>query len=557
MIQFQFLKKCFFFLFISIFLVQLLFAQQKNELINSGEIINTGSKLHDKGEYKEAIELYRKINRSDTNYSNALYELCFSSFNDKQYEKALGYAELGIKLFPSDYSRFIIQQANALDELKRTEESIKLYNKAVELNPQSDILHFNRGVTFLKLQNDIESKQSFQNCLLLNPYYASAHYFIGTIYFKQGNLIPAMLAFKTYLLFSPTGKYVNNCLTALNSIAKVTDEVLAVVKNKKSSKEDNFDMLQQIVLSKIALDNQYKLKVKIEDKIVRQIQVVDEKLEYKNNDKGFAMQFYVPLYVDLFKEDFEPMLYTLISGVEISDATSWRKKNSKAIERMSTKAVLYLNEIRNTRILQFSDRASATVKYYFENGIYLGKGFYKTVNNKLITTGDWEFYYPSGILETKSTYNADGNRIGEWLYFHENGKLKEKDRFVNDLLDGPTEAWFTNGNLRYKGMYDKGNITGLFTSYYYNGFLLRKSNYKVNNKEGAEEEYLSDGFLSFKANYAIIMSKWDLSSNMVLIQGPLSCFPTSCRIVFLTSSSLTIQTDDCCRTYASISGGWP
>ena len=500
--QLHIFKKYFFFLFLNLFLGQLLFAQQKNELINSGELIEAGSKLHDKGEYKKAIELYSKINRSDTNYSDALYELSLSSFGDKQYEKAISYAELGTKLFPAEYSRFTIQQANALDELKKTDESIKLYNKALEVNPQSYILHFNRGVTFLKLENYVEARQSLQNCLLINPYYASAHYFIGSIYLKEGNLIPAMLAFKTYLLFSPSGKYANNCLTALNAIAKVNDEVLAAVKNKKSTKEDNFDMLQQIVLSKIALDNQYKLRIKLEDKILRQIQVVDEKLEFKSNDKGFAMQFYVPLYVDLFKDDFEAMLYTLISGVEIADATSWRKKNAKAIEKMSTRAVVYLNEIRNTRTLQFNDRASASVKYYYENGNYLGKGFYKNVNNKIITTGDWEFYYSSGILKTKGTYNAEGNRTGEWLYYHENGKLKEKDRFVNDILDGPTEAWFTNGNPNYKGLYDKGNLTGLLTKYYYNGLLLRKSYFKSNNKEGPEEEYFSDGFLSYKANYA-------------------------------------------------------
>ena len=486
---------------INLFFVTQVFSQQKNELINSGELLKKGNELHDKEEYKKAIDLYRQINRSDTNYSNALYELSFSSFMDKQLDASLKYAELGIKLFPEDLSKFSVQSANALDELGKSEEAIKVYDKALAINPHAYLLHFNKAVTLIKLKKDIEAKKELQNCLLISPYYSSAHYFLGTLYFEEGNLIPALLAYKTYLLIAPSVKYFKDAVTNLNAIAKVTDDVLEVVKIKKTRKEDNFEMLQQILLSKIALDAQYKIKVKLDDKIVRQIQVIDEKLEYKSNDKGFAMQFYVPIYTQLFQDDFEAMIYSMFAGVGVSDIDNWRKKNNKALDRMSDKVVAYLNGIKTTRVLQENERKNTAIKYYYESGELIGKGNYTQEKSNLLTTGYWEFYYPNGLFKAKGTFNTAGDKQGEWLYYFNNGVMKEKVFYNAGVAKGPTETWFVNGNRRYVGTYNEGKINGAFTNYYYNGLLLRKTNYKNDKKQGAEEEYTSDGFLSYRANY--------------------------------------------------------
>ena len=51
-----------------------LLSQKTNPLINSGELLEKGNKLHEEGKYKEAIEAYSQISRSDTNYSSALYD---------------------------------------------------------------------------------------------------------------------------------------------------------------------------------------------------------------------------------------------------------------------------------------------------------------------------------------------------------------------------------------------------------------------------------------------------------------------------------------------------
>ncbi|MGC4101611.1 tetratricopeptide repeat protein [Ferruginibacter sp.] len=479
-------------------------AQQNNPLVNSGDLLQKGNELHDQKKYKEAIALYKQISRSDTNYSSALYELSMSCEADSQLQAAHQYAMQGLRLFPEEFPKFSMQAANALDDMGKQEEAINLYDEALKKDPQSYILYFNKGVTQLRMEKLDDAKLNFQQCLLINPYYSSAHYFLGNIYLNQGNLVPAMLAYKTYLLVAPTGKYMSKCVNNLSAIAKVSDDVLEIVKGKKAGKEDNFDMLQQILLSKIALDQQYKLKADLEDKIVRQVQVVDEKLEYRANDKGFAMQFYVPLYSRLFKEDdFEPMVFSVFSGLGIKEVDSWVKKNKKKVEAFAEKAIAYLNEIKYTRVLNEPDRKNAAVRYYYENGVYLGKGNYNVHDKTVDMTGPWEFYFPlNGLVKAKGNFNSSFEKEGEWTYYYNTGKIKEKAFYKNGKLNGQLEGWFTNGNKWYTYNYTDGKMNGVSTGYFYNGLLRKTSTYKEDKKNGVEKGYSSTGYLQYVGNYA-------------------------------------------------------
>jgi antitoxin component YwqK of YwqJK toxin-antitoxin module/Tfp pilus assembly protein PilF len=472
-------------------------AQQNNPLINSGELLKQGTELHEAKKYKEAIETYKKISRSDTNYSDALYELCLSYYADSQFQVAHNYALDGMRVFPDEYTRFALMDGNILDDMKRTDDALALYEEASKRNPHSAILYFNKGLTLLKNDKNEDAKKNLEQCLLINPYYASAHYLMGGILYEEGNLVGAMMAFKTYLLIAPSGKYSNNALQKLNSIAKVTDEVLGYVKKYKPGKTDNFDLLQQILLSKISYDKKYKLQVDLEDYIVRQIQVVDEKLEYNKNDKGFCMQFYVPFYIKLFKEDqFEPMIFTIFSGLDIKAVQSWNNKNKKRAAAFATFANEYLDEIKNSRVLNFTERKTAPVWYLFSDGKFIAKGGYKRNGDKIVLTGAWEFFYDNGAISAKGNLDEKEQKTGEWLYFYNNGQVKQKTNFKDDAEDGASEGWFSNGNKWFVENYISGKLEGLNTYYYYNGLVKNTINYKAGEKEGLQKNYNSSGSLT-------------------------------------------------------------
>lgn len=63
-------------------------AQQRIKPEASGVLLEKGIKLHDEKKYKEAIALYKQINRNDTNYSSALHELSLSYYSDSNFIEA-------------------------------------------------------------------------------------------------------------------------------------------------------------------------------------------------------------------------------------------------------------------------------------------------------------------------------------------------------------------------------------------------------------------------------------------------------------------------------------
>ncbi len=476
-------------------------AQTNNPLINSGEIIQKGSKLHDEKKYKEAISEFKKIDRSDTNYVNALYEMSYSYYSDSQFDKSLEYAKLGMGLFPHKYSLFSMQAANSLDDLNKPEEAISIYDSSIKINPQSYLLFFNKGIVNYKLKKYDVAKINMQQCLLINPFYSSAHYFLGYINLIQGNLVAALLAFKTYLLIAPEGKYSMNTITAMGNISKVTDDVLEYVKNKPASKEDDFTLQQEILLSKVALDKKYKLKADLEDNIVRQIQVVDEKLEYNKNDKGFCMQYYLPLYANTIKDGgFEAMIFTMFSGLNNKQIENWNKKNKKEKQVFIDKASAYLDAIKTTRILDPEQRNNSKLTYLYNNKSLIGKGQYSTGKDPF-SIGNWEYYYDNGSIKAKGKFNDAGEKEGTWSYYYETGQLKEVSVNINGVLNGLAEGWFNNGNKWYAENYINGKISGIQTIYYFNELRRSITVLKESLKNGEEKLYNNKGQLSSISNY--------------------------------------------------------
>ena len=196
----------------------------------------------------------------------------------------------------------------------------------------------------------------------------------------------------------------------MSSIAKINTTVTDDLQKYKPGKEDNFEDVQDILTSKAALDKSYKLKASLEDPIVRQLQVVIEKLEYNANDKGFWMQFYVPLFKSIWNNNqFEPMIFYAFSGLDIKNIKEYNQKEKKKIEAFSTAAAEYLSAIRESQQLIVSKRPGAPQKLYVQDYIVSGKGAYaKDSKGEDVVAGPWEFYYSTGRLKSKGSFDNDG-----------------------------------------------------------------------------------------------------------------------------------------------------
>jgi antitoxin component YwqK of YwqJK toxin-antitoxin module len=495
------------FLFISLFSIGVLQLQAQRELSNplvdSKEAVAKGVELHDAGKYKAAIAEYLKVPASDTGYSSVLHELIWSYYKDSNFVEAERYGNIALALYPEKNTEWYGLLADVYDDTRRSDLALKAYDTILVQNPYSYLTFFNKGITLFRQLRYDEATSNFQHCIILNPYYASAHYFLGQLAMMKGNMVQAMMSFATGLLVEPANRYNKNTISYLNTIAEVNSTANGYLKKYKPGKEDNFGDLQEILVSKVALDKNYKLKAELEDQIVRQLQVVMEKLEYNANDKGFWMQYYVPLFKNLWDNNhFEPLVFYMFSKLDIKKIEEYNQKEKKKIGAFSNAATGYLDDLRESQELFFNKREKAQPKYYIKNYSVNGKGGNgKNAKNEDVVTGPWEFYFANGRLKSKGNFDNEGLRNGEWRYYYENGGLKEVTNYSNNKANGKSQVWNDNGLLYTVTTYIDDKTEGDETTWFYNGKLSSVINYTAGKKEGIAKYYNIDGYLKTITNY--------------------------------------------------------
>ena len=99
---------------------------------------------------------------------------------------------------------------------------------------------------------------------------------------------------------------------------------------------------------------------------------------------------------------------------------------------------------------------------------------------------------------------ADGVKIrhGEYMSWHENGKLHEVSNYKDDKLDGKFELFHSNGKPYYVVTnYKDGKEDGKFESFYASGKKEEVLNYKDGKRDGKYESFHSNGKLHEVSNY--------------------------------------------------------
>ncbi|HNJ28253.1 MAG TPA: tetratricopeptide repeat protein [Ferruginibacter sp.] len=475
----------------------------KNPLIDSKQVLEKGSELFQDGKFKEAIDEYLKVPVSDTNYSDVVKELINSYYRDSNYTAAEQYSRKALDYFPEKKVIWLRYLADIYDDTKRTQEALSIYDSILKMSPHDYLSFYNRGVCLYRLERRDEATADFQQCVIYNPFYPQGHYFLGLCAMQKGNLVQSMLSFSTSLMVYPGNRNYKRTFTLMSSISEVNTLITELLKKYQAGKEDDFESIQDILVSKIALDKKYKLKVDLEDQIVRQLQVIFEKLEYNPNDKGFWMQYYVPLYKKIWDEKaFEPFINHICSELSIEKVKDYMKKEKKKVEALSTLAVEYLSQVRKTNQVDYTKRASTRQGFYIKNYLVAGKGeLAVNEKNDELMVGPWEFYYPGGQVKSKGVYDKAGLRHGTWTFYYENGRLKEISIFKDDKAEGKSESWYDNGLPYVMVNYTNDERDGLEKRYYFNGNLMSEITYKKGLKEGPARYYEADGPLSSTCTY--------------------------------------------------------
>ncbi len=77
---------------------------------------------------------------------------------------------------------FAVSKANELYVGGSYADAISYFNQAIKAEPNSSELYYNRGLSFIHLENYDEALQDLSKAIELNPRFNEAHYSRGLIY---------------------------------------------------------------------------------------------------------------------------------------------------------------------------------------------------------------------------------------------------------------------------------------------------------------------------------------------------------------------------------------
>lgn len=129
---------------------------------------------------------------------------------------------------------------------------------------------------------------------------------------------------------------------------------------------------------------------------------------------------------------------------------------------------------------------SVSVSYFYNNGELKVKG--KLLSRKKV--GRWLYYFRNRRKFSVETYK-DGMLHGEFLvYFKKTGKIAERSKYKDGLLDGVSKKFTDSGILIEEVIYKKNLPNGLAKFFDLKGNLKEKGIYKNGLRIGKWEYYL-------------------------------------------------------------------
>lgn len=108
-------------------------------------------------------------------------------------------------------------------------------------------------------------------------------------------------------------------------------------------------------------------------------------------------------------------------------------------------------------------------------------------------------FYDSGSVKIEKAYYYH-NKYDLINYF-ENGQLKSKETFINEMIIGERTTYFKNGNVKSKYNYENGKLSGTQTSFYINEKPKSIENYESGLQNGNQEYYNKQGQLIKTCKY--------------------------------------------------------
>ena len=151
---------------------------------------------------------------------------------------------------------------------------------------------------------------------------------------------------------------------------------------------------------------------------------------------------------------------------------------------------MYEDDKKIGKWIYFNDKGEIRKEEKYQNGEIQEKKEWHPNGN------EWKKYkYKDGKLNDKCVeyykngekssiqYWLSGKKDSDWIYYYDNGKVKETFMYDMDIIHGKREKYFYTGQIHKRRNYKDGVMEGLYEEWWMNSSKMNRSRGKMKNGE--------------------------------------------------------------------------
>jgi Tfp pilus assembly protein PilF len=308
------------------------------------ELIKEGVALHDRGDYDGAVSRYDEVLRENPNNISALYEMSYSYFMKKDYQKSLDTAYRAAQYKSNVLSDVYVTIGNCFDELGEPRKAIETYKTGIKLLAPNFFLHYNLAVTYNRTGQLDEARAAVKRSAALNPAHPSSQLLLSTLFDKGSYKTPALLAACRFLILEPASQRSD---TALRLVGKTMQAGVSPGKNANEinifldtspQKKDEGDFSSIDVFMGLARAANYTEKNKGKNEMQLLVANFESLFAFlsestsKADRSKFTWQYYVPYFVEMKnKGHVEAFAYYINQRGSTPGVDEWLQRNQNKV----------------------------------------------------------------------------------------------------------------------------------------------------------------------------------------------------------------------------------
>ncbi len=161
-----------------------------------------GIRLHARGDYDGAIEVYHRILEEDPSQGDALYEMTFSTYAKKDYAGTIELAQRALGPNPKERGGYYVFLGNSQGMLGDWATAEATLRRGLAIWPDDASIRFNLGISLVAQAKLDAAEETFEECLRRSPYDDGGWRALGQTLERQGLRARAFAAYARSLTLS-------------------------------------------------------------------------------------------------------------------------------------------------------------------------------------------------------------------------------------------------------------------------------------------------------------------------------------------------------------------